>query len=289
MKSKTYKNTLTIKLFLCAFLLFLGTNTQAQFFKNLAKKAEKAAERAIERKTEQKSQKTTEKAFDDVFNSGNKKSKKKKQKNSSKLPSTYKFNWKYSLKMSSKRSDVILDYYLNNNTANFANKTNSLNTKETQNMLMVFDFNLKSLIMLMDYSGNRFGQIMKMDEGMLRSITELNEKEENSNEYTIKKIGTKTILGKECQGYLIESDEYVAKSYILLNSPVSFKGFSQSNSKNLPRGFNKEWLKHAENGLLMEMKLTHKTKEKRNMTMTCIALEKKNITIKTSEYRLMQL
>lgn len=56
--------------------LFIGTTTQAQFFKKLGKSAEKAAERAVTRKTEQKVSKETEKAMDTILGNGKKKKRK---------------------------------------------------------------------------------------------------------------------------------------------------------------------------------------------------------------------
>ncbi len=64
--------------------LFVGTITQAQFFKKLGKSAEKAAERAVIRKTEQKVNKETEKAMDTILGNGNNKNKRDSKKRKSK-------------------------------------------------------------------------------------------------------------------------------------------------------------------------------------------------------------
>jgi len=73
----------TRTLFIALAFLFIGTTTQAQFFKKLGKSAEKAAERAVTRKTEQKVNKETEKAMDTILGNGKKKKKRtsKQQKN----------------------------------------------------------------------------------------------------------------------------------------------------------------------------------------------------------------
>lgn len=60
--------------------LFIGSSTQAQFFKKLAKSAEDAAERAVIKKTDQKVTKETEKAMDTVLGNGNKKKKRTTRK-----------------------------------------------------------------------------------------------------------------------------------------------------------------------------------------------------------------
>ncbi|QCX01588.1 OmpA family protein [Aggregatimonas sangjinii] len=71
----------TRTLFIALAFLFIGSTTQAQFFKKLGKSAEKAAERAVTRKTEQKVSKETEKAMDTILGNGKKKKKTKKNKN----------------------------------------------------------------------------------------------------------------------------------------------------------------------------------------------------------------
>lgn len=72
----------TRTLLIAIAFLFIGSSTQAQFFKKLGKAAEKAAERAVTKKTEQKVTKETEKAMDTVLGNGNKKEKKKKKRSS---------------------------------------------------------------------------------------------------------------------------------------------------------------------------------------------------------------
>jgi hypothetical protein len=58
-----------------------------------------------------------------------------------------------------------------------------------------------------------------------------------------------------------------------------------ANLKNMPKGFNAEWMKKMENGLMMEMIYKDKKKSKNDMTMTCIALNKTDFSIKTSDYK----
>lgn len=71
----------TRTLLIAIAFLFIGSSTQAQFFKKLGKSAEKAAERAVTRKTEQKVTKETEKAMDTVLGNGNKRKKRSSKKN----------------------------------------------------------------------------------------------------------------------------------------------------------------------------------------------------------------
>jgi len=88
MKSKIHKYqkkylamSKTRTLLIAIAFLFIGTTTQAQFFKKLGKAAENAAERAVIKKSEQKVTKETEKAMDTVLGNGNKKKKRSSKKN----------------------------------------------------------------------------------------------------------------------------------------------------------------------------------------------------------------
>ena len=59
------------KLCYCMFFaLLLGTSSEAQFFKKLAKKAEKAAERTVERRVESETSKKTDQALDSILEPG---------------------------------------------------------------------------------------------------------------------------------------------------------------------------------------------------------------------------
>ncbi len=71
-------------LLIAMVFLFIGTTTQAQFFKKLGKSAEKAAERAVTRKTEQKVNKETERAMDTILGNGKKKKKSSPKENKNK-------------------------------------------------------------------------------------------------------------------------------------------------------------------------------------------------------------
>ena len=59
------------KIFLCSLVAFaFSTNSDAQFFKKLAKKAEKAAERTVERRVETETSKKTDQALDSILEPG---------------------------------------------------------------------------------------------------------------------------------------------------------------------------------------------------------------------------
>ncbi len=195
------------------------------------------------------------------------------------LPSTYTFNYNYKMKLTSQKEDMIMDYYLKKDAGYFGFKMDQMKS-EQGNIFFVMDTNLKVNAMFMDMMGQKILQTTSLDvKGM---VTDAAESNENVN---IKKIGTKTILGYECQGFINDTPENEVTFYIAENAPVSFNNMWQGNAKNMPKGFNADWMKKFENGIMMEMIFKDKKKPKNNMTMTCINLEKTDFSINTSDYK----
>ncbi len=197
------------------------------------------------------------------------------------LPSTYTFDYSYKLKMTSQsqKDDVVIEYFLKKGADYFGFKMDQMKTDQGT-MFMVMDNNLNVNVMFMDMMGQKMIQTTSLNmKGMVKDAAESNK------DFTIKKIGTKTILGYECQGFITDNDEAEITFYIAENAPVSFKGMWDANSKNMPKGFNPEWMKKMENGLMMEMIYKDRKKPKNNMPMTCIELEKTDFSIKTSDYK----
>ena len=108
-------------------------------------------------------------------------------------------------------------------------------------------------------------------------------------DYTFTEIGTKTILGYECQGFQMENDEIKMTMYLAMDAPVSFNQVYGGHVKTTPKGFDPKWMEKAESSIVMEMDVTNKKKKKYSATMTCVALEKSPKTLIVSEYEFMNL
>jgi hypothetical protein len=197
------------------------------------------------------------------------------------LPATYTFDYNYKLKMTtqSQKKDMVMDYYLKKDAEYFGFKMDQIKT-EQGDMFFVMDNNLDVNAMFMDMMGQKMVQTTSLN---MKEMTK--DTVESNKDFNIKKIGTKTILGFECQGFVIDNDEAEITFYIAENAPVSFNNMMDANLKNMPKGFNTEWMKKMENGLMMEMIYKDKKKSKNDMTMTCIALNKTDFSIKTSDYK----
>ncbi len=298
MKHNTIKKAGTLIL----FLLFLGVqSSQAQFWKKLEKRATAAAEEAVLRKAEDKAVEKTENTMDSIFDAPNKVGKKNRNKRNSSeaeemmLPDTYDFEWQYSLKMESEAmnkskkniGDMKMTYYLNADTAVFGTLIDMPNSGgQMGKTIMIMDIDNGTNVMLMEMNGQKIRQSMPSitTEALNEAIDEDIDEDIDKN-YKVEEIDTKVILGYDCQGFKITSEDGIVKSYIALDAPISFNNAISGKSQFKPKGFDPKWLKEFENGLMMEMEFISSKKEKYNMKMTCVALKQTPITINVSEYK----
>lgn len=197
------------------------------------------------------------------------------------LPATYTFDYNYKLKMTSQsqKEDMVFEYFLKKDADYFGFKMDQMKT-EGANMFFVMDNKLNVNAMFMDMMGQKMVQTTSLN---MKEMTK--DTSESNKDFNIKKIGTKTIMGYNCQGFVTDNDDAEITFYIAENAPVSFNNMWEANSKNMPKGFNAEWMKKMENGLMMEMIYKDKKKSKNDMTMTCVGLEKTSFSIKTSDYK----
>ncbi len=280
------------------FILFLSyQNIQAQFFKKILEKAENKIEREAENRAERRVNKKIDKAFDiteeEIDGVGDKKDKSNKKRSNQnntnitsqggkKIEGTYHFSWKYVLQIDSQeikknnQEPMLFTYYLNPNSPAFASSF-IMNNKDAQGMNMLTLMNPQTglNIMLMNMDGKKIAQKMPP-----MNI----DKSEQKTDVTVEKIGTKTIMGFNCQGFKAISKEGTAIFYIAPNTPVSFNVSQMNNNMLNLKGFNAAWFKEYGNGLMMEMQFTGK-KKKHNLTMICVALEKAPLTIDLSQYQ----
>ena len=201
------------------------------------------------------------------------------QNNSKELKDSYDFDYTYKLKMTNKKDDIQFDYYLKKDAGYFGFAI-PLMTKEQEgmNMFTVMDNDRAVTAMFMEVMGKKVVQKSKI------KLSDFNS-DNDTSDFTIKEIGSKTILGYNCQGFIMENKESEITVYITDEAPVSFNKMWDTGKNKMPKGFNPSWMKkYSENGLMMEMHYVDKKKAKNNMTMTCVALEKTDFSIQTSNY-----
>ena len=252
-------------------LLFLGIPAQGQFFKKLKNRAKNAVVK-----------KSTEKIVSKTFDMG-------LEQRPAKVDTTlfsesYKYSWRYTLQMQHKKGDFNINYHLREGGADFGS-TFEMNqgTKIMEGMFMVLDQHNGITIILMEGNGEKFGQILKSPTD---AIAEIGEDENFVSDAEFKNIGTKEILGYECQGFQVENEDIEMTMYVALETPVAFNQLDAGqNMKRLPKGFDPKWLeKIGANSLMMEMEVENKKKPKQSARIICVALEKEEKTINLSDY-----
>ena len=196
------------------------------------------------------------------------------------LPSTYDFDYIYKLKMTHKKGDITFDYYLKEDAKYFGFDSAALTGDDNDTkMFMVMDTELEITAMFMEMMGKKIVRKSNLKASDFGSDTD------DMSDYTFTEIASKTINGYECEGYVSENDEMKTTFYITDDVPVSFNQVFSSNMKNMPKGFNADWMKkYAENGLMMEMIYEDKKKSKNNMTMECTGFEETDFSIDTTKY-----
>ena len=277
------KNLKQLKIVLIAILVTIQYTADAQFWKKLKDKTEDAVERAvINRAAHEAAKKASEgvgKLFEIDLGDGEGGM---GMVDPSELPASYNFNWRYSLQMESREGNLIFHYLLNEDETYFASRP-EMEDNPMANNVMIFDAMKHVMVILSEHEQSKTGTAFNVN---LTNTTgdEIENPEDVYGEYSYKKLDTKEILGYTCQGFQVENEDYIITSYVALNTPVSFMNMAQGMPKNLPKGFDPGLLENAENSLMMEMQMEHKKKDKRNMTMKCVALEEEENNFQLSDY-----
>jgi len=288
-------NKIKITLFIL-FLSLMSTNVlKAQFLERLNKRVQRSAENAAINKAEQIAadkageaiEKGVTKGLESIFtkkmegvNSGSIKS-----VDASKIPDSYTFEWMYTMQMQTNSGLVNIDYFLKPNATYFGSKVNMEQSKSAGLMFMVTDFYRNINTIFMETNGSK----MAMPTVLNLDVNIESDEKIKSNDFSFKKIGTKTILGYKCQGFKAVTDEATTIIYVTNDSPVSFNQLFGSNVKSIPKGFDPKMLSTIKNGLIMEMEYTSKEDKNNTTTLKCVILKKNPFTINKSDYQFMNM
>jgi hypothetical protein len=263
-----------------AIIFMAGTTTaEAQFFKKLKKKVEEKVEDAAIKNVSDKAAKETNKSLDNLWAKQLETSNYSMGMNMvdpSEIPDSYYFDWKYTLQMNTSEGTMDMVYHIKENAPYVGIKI-----PQAENMLSVLDNKRNMTVLYMNSEGNKMVMATRFD------VSEENmEADTPYDEMKFEKIGKKTILGYECQGYSSENDENVFTFYLTDETGLSFSDFFQKNQKNIPEGLDADWIKNGK-GLMMEMQMKDKKNPEKNVSMLCTGIEKQAFSINTSDYQSM--
>jgi len=237
----------TLKPLLLAFIfLFICNSVHAQFWKKLTKKAEQAIEEVVVRKTADKAAELAGEGMDKMFNFDFASA----QVDPSVLPESYDFEWKYTMQMKHKKGNMNMTYYLTPGAKYFGSQPEMEDNPMGNGMLMVFDEELDIMAIFMETEDGKSGTLLKSpisnNENMEDEVGDaMDEAASALEEYTFTELGTKTILGYECQGFQMENDEMKMIMYMAMDAPVSFNQIYGDHMKTTPEGFDPKWLEKA--------------------------------------------
>lgn len=256
-------------------MLFCISTMEAQFLKKLKEKVEKKVEHAVTENISNKAASEANKSLNKMWETELKNSPIPMGANRvdiSEVPQSYDFNWEYQLNMETKDGNVDMTYLLKEDSPYFG-----IRVPQAEGMFMVLDMDKKLTVMYFSSDKNNFITASKID---------LTNTEEETNPYEnseLKKIGTKNILGYECQGYETETEEHKFTFYLTREAPISFANMYSAEKSNIPKGWNADWLEDGD-ALMMEMQMVDKENAERNTNMRCTGLEKKSFTINKENY-----
>ena len=237
-------------LVLAIFFMAGTSNAEAQFLKKLKEKVEKKVEDAAIKNVSDKAAKETDKSLNNLWA--------KQLENSnfsmgmdmvdpSEIPAGYDFDWEYTLQMNTSEGTMDMVYHIKENAPYVGIKI-----PQAENMFTVLDNKRNMTVLYMNSEGNKMVMATRFD------VSEEDMEADNSyEEMKFEEIGTKTILGYECQGYRSENAENVFTFYVTDEAGVSFRNLYQENQKNIPEGLNADWIRDG-TGLMMEMQMKDK-------------------------------
>ncbi|MFY0714656.1 hypothetical protein J1D01_13340 [Seonamhaeicola sp. NFXS20] len=202
------------------------------------------------------------------------------------LPEAYEFNWELQTQMTfnTKKKETMELTFLIKEGANY--QATRMRSEENKNMglvTMLFDIDLKTMIMFMEAQGSKFLQI--------HPIPDPGKTKENIDKHKISNLPTKTIIGYNCKGLQFEDDRYVMKIYHTPEAGLklaNFLNFGTQKPSNFP-DMDPRVVEQFSNGLIMEMDIIDKKKSKNNVNIVAKDLKKTLTTIKKSEYKTMDL
>jgi hypothetical protein len=251
---------------------------QAQILKNLKKKVEHRVEQKVSDKIADKAASEAGKSVDKAMEPGNDQSgfpMGTAQADLSEVPESYEFEWRYVMKMENKKGETQLNYFLKKDAPYFGFKL-----PNSEEMFMVMDESRNLMVNFMNSKGHKMITASRISKSALQETTDENERDE----YSFKKLGSKTILGYNCRGFKAENKDGVYTFYITSEPDISFMDIYKLDKANLPANFDPKWIKDGK-GLMMQMILEDKKNAKNNLIMTCVALEKESVILRKSDYK----
>lgn len=269
-KMKTHKNLFA----LCVLFLVPTLPTEAQFLKNLGKKAQRAAERTVERRVERETSKKTDQTIDSVFS-------KKDDKDiemGAAADKAYAFNTKYVMEITTDEDTLPITYFFGQESDVMAT---NMALKPDEKIYTIIDLGENKMHTLMDLNGQKSRTSMKFSPNEIMEDTDY-------SDISVKPNGqTKTILEYTCKGYEVSGTDFNGTVWVAENTgysyPEKFKNMSIKNSTK--EGIDPQWMSLVE-GIPLEMDMVDTSKKKpQKVHMLCTEIGSTKFSLDPSDYK----
>lgn len=279
---KTIRTAITLLL-----LIALSAPVQGQIFKKLKEKVSRSVEDVVTQKVADKAAQQASKTMDAIlspdFGENSPVPMGTSMGDMSSVPDSYSFDWSYRLKMEMPKSkdNMEIEYRLKENGSYWGAHFDHKDMQKGMQMFMVYDHDIEQTVMFMEGEDMKMATATKLDMSGMDGAAQ----EDGLDKYTMEKIDGKTVLGYDCDGFVMENEDHHITMYITFDVDVSFGDIYDTNQK-LPENFDPDWLKDGDKqGLVMEMDFKDKKNKKEHMKMTCIKLEEQSYTINKGDYQ----
>ncbi|TRZ42373.1 hypothetical protein D3A96_11980 [Robertkochia marina] len=265
-------------LFAAVFMFAMMPDVHAQILKKLKKKIEKGVEQTVIDKTNEKVQHGVEQQMDKMLEgmadgqlptgaTG-------EMADMSAVADSYSFQYVYALEMTDESSgeSTVLDMLLEPDADYWGMKT-----REAGEMTIVHDIPKSLMVMFMSQDGQNMAMAFQLD------VAEVIE-EETAADFEVREIPGKEIMGYDCNGFEVETDEYLVTVYNTFEAEVSLANVFGTN-KDLPSNFDPKWVqKDGKFGLTLEMYMKDKTEGGNDVSMRCVKIEESPMTIQKADF-----
>lgn len=262
------------------FMVTVSPGVHAQFLKKLKKKIEKGVEQTVIDKANEKVQHGLEQQMDKMLEGmaegQNPMMDRGEMVDMDEVADTYSFKYLYSLEMTdeSTKESTVLDMLLEPDAAYWG-----MQTKESGEMTMIHDVDKNIMAMFMSQDGQQMAMAFRVD------VSEIVEDEQAAAEFEVREVEGKEIMGYDCNGFEVETGEYLVTVYNTFDAEVSLANVFGTN-KDLPVNFDPKWIqKDGRYGLTMEMYMKDKSGKDNDVSMRCVKIEKSPLTIKKADFK----
>ncbi len=266
------------KLILILFsLLLFSFPAEAQILKKLKNKIEKKVEDKVTDRVSDKAANETDSLMNQMLGNQMKSSGMMpmgvEQVSLEEVPAQYDFNWKYNAQVNTTQGNMEMIYRLKNKALYMG-----IEMHQGADVLMVMDTKNDLMAMFFDSQGKNMLMASRM------KANKTSAEDDFYKDAQVKQIDGKKILGYNCEGYEVETDNHIVQFYVTNEADVSFTQMYKYEKSKLPPAIKQEWLKNG-NSLMMEIQMVDKNAPANNVSMVCTGLKREDMIIKKSNYQ----